>query len=249
MAEQTAQTAPPAIRTEPPAAKPDSAVVRDALGVGFAVGLSGFAFGVTSAGSGLTLLQTCALSLLVFTGASQFALVGALAAGGNPFTAAAGAFFLGVRNAFYGLRLSQLLALPRFVRPFAAHWVIDETTAVTLAQPSRRSARLGFTVTGLTLYVLWNLTTLVGAVGADAIGDTDAWGLDAASPAVFLALLAPMLRTGMERAVAGLAVLLALGFLPVLPAGVPVLVAALAAPAVLFVQGRRAGRTEKEEGR
>ncbi|MFF1479718.1 AzlC family ABC transporter permease [Streptomyces sp. NPDC058301] len=220
-------------------AKPDSAVVRDALGVGVAVGLSGFAFGVTSAGSGLTLLQTCALSLLVFTGASQFALVGALAAGGNPFTAAAGAFFLGVRNAFYGLRLSQLLALPRAVRPFAAQWVIDETTAVTLAQPTRRAARIGFTVTGLTLYVLWNLTTLAGAVGAEAIGDTDAWGLDAASPAVFLALLAPMLTTATERITAGLAVLLALGFLPVLPAGVPVLMAALAAPVVLFLKGRR----------
>ncbi|MFE6891644.1 AzlC family ABC transporter permease [Streptomyces sp. NPDC057694] len=223
------------------AGKPTAAVVRDALGVGIAVGLSGFAFGVTSAGSGLSVLQSCALSLLVFTGASQFALVGALAAGGNPFTAAAGAFFLGVRNAFYGLRLSQLLALPRAVRPFAAHWVIDETSAVSLAQPDRRSVRLGFTVTGLTLYVLWNLTTLVGALGAEAIGDTDAWGIDAAGPAVFLALLAPMLRTTTERAVAGLAVLLMLGLLPVLPAGVPVLVAALAAPAVLYVEGRRRG--------
>ncbi|MGW1281288.1 AzlC family ABC transporter permease [Streptomyces tsukubensis] len=225
-----------------PAAKPDAAVVRDALGVGIAVGLSGFAFGVTAAGSGLSLLQTCALSLLVFTGASQFALVGALAAGGNPFTAAAGAFFLGVRNAFYGLRLSQLLALPRAVRPFAAHWVIDETTAVALAQPTRRSVRLGFTVTGLTLYVLWNLTTFLGAIGAEAIGDTNAWGLDAAGPAVFLALLAPMLRTAAERAVAGLAVLLGLGLLPLLPAGVPVLVAALAAPAVLWLKGRTSGR-------
>ncbi|WP_274565146.1 AzlC family ABC transporter permease [Streptomyces spiramyceticus] len=238
------------MRAEPePEPKPDSAVVRDALGVGVAVGLSGFAFGVTSAGAGLTVLQTCALSLLVFTGASQFALVGALAAGGNPLTAAAGAFFLGVRNAFYGLRLSQLLALPRFVRPFAAHWVIDETTAVTLAQPTRRSARLGFTVTGLSLYVLWNLTTLLGGLGAEAIGDTDVWGLDAASPAVFLALLAPMLRTTMERAVGGLAVVLALGLLPVLPAGVPVLVAALAAPAVLYVQGRRTRNTVTEEAR
>ncbi|MYV39030.1 branched-chain amino acid ABC transporter permease [Streptomyces sp. SID1328] len=222
------------------AGKPDSAVVRDALGVGVAVGLSGFAFGVTSAGSGLGLLQTCALSLLVFTGASQFALVGALAAGGNPFTAAAGAFFLGVRNAFYGLRLSQLLALPRALRPFAAQWVIDETTAVTVAQPDRRSARLGFTVTGLSLYVLWNLTTLLGALGAQALGDTDAWGLDAAGPAVFLALLAPMLTTFTERAVAALAVVLGLGLLPVLPAGAPVLVAALAAPLALFVQGLRA---------
>lgn len=219
--------------------KPDGAVVRDALGVGVAVGLSGFAFGVTSAGSGLSLPQTCALSLLVFTGASQFALVGALAAGGNPFTAAAGAFFLGVRNAFYGLRLSQVLALPRAIRPFAAQWVIDETTAVALAQPTRRATRIGFTVTGLSLYVLWNLTTLLGALGAEALGDTGAWGLDAAGPAVFLALLAPMLRTTAERAVAGIAVVLGLGLLPVLPAGVPVLVAATAAPVVLWAEGRR----------
>ncbi|MFD4132267.1 AzlC family ABC transporter permease [Streptomyces goshikiensis] len=221
------------------AGRPRAAVVRDALGVGVAVGLSGFAFGVTAAGAGISTLQACVLSLLVFTGASQFALVGALAAGGNPFTAAAGAFFLGTRNAFYGLRLSQLLALPRAVRPFAAHWVIDETTAVALAQPDRKSARLGFTVTGLALYVLWNLTTLLGALGAEAIGDTSAWGLDAAGPAVFLALLAPMLKTSTERAVAALALVLGLGLLPVLPAGVPVLVAALAAPAVLWMKGRR----------
>jgi predicted branched-subunit amino acid permease len=226
--------------------KRDAAVVRDALGVGIAVGLSGFAFGVTSAGSGLSLLQTCTLSLLVFTGASQFALVGALAAGGNPFTAAAGAFFLGMRNAFYGLRLSQLLALPRAVRPLAAQWVIDETTAVALAQPTRRSVRIGFTVTGLSLYILWNLTTLLGAVGARAVGDTDAWGLDSAGPAVFLALLAPMLKTTTERAVAGAAVVLGLGLLPALPAGVPVLVAALAAPAVLYMEGRRTKPATRE---
>lgn len=213
-----------------------------------AVGLSGFAFGVTSAGSGLTLTQTCALSLLVFTGASQFALVGALAAGGSALAAAAGAFFLGARNAFYGLRLSQLLALPRVVRPLAAQWVIDETAAVSLAQPTRRSARIGFAVTGLSLYVLWNLTTLLGALGADAIGDTRAWGLDAAGPAVFLALLAPMVKSGTERVVAGLAVLLGLGLLPVLPAGVPVLAAALAAPLVLWARGRRE-RVRGEEGR
>ncbi|WP_408909514.1 AzlC family ABC transporter permease [Streptomyces solicavernae] len=229
------------------AEKADSAVVRDALGVGVAVGLSGFAFGVTSVGNGLSLLQTCALSLLVFTGASQFALVGALAGGGNPVTAAAGAFFLGVRNAFYGLRLSQLLQLPRLVQPLAAHWVIDETTAVTLAQPTRRARRIGFTVTGLALYVLWNVTTLLGGLGASAVGDTDAWGLDAAAPATFLALLAPMLRTTTERAVALLAVVLGLALLPVLPAGVPVLVAALAAPLVLFVEGRKIRARERKD--
>nr|WP_307819357.1 AzlC family ABC transporter permease [Microbispora rosea] len=296
--------------------KPRAAVVRDALGVGTAVGLSGFAFGVTSAGAGLTVAQTCVLSLLVFTGASQFALVGALGTGGNPLAAAAGALLLGVRNAFYGLRLSQLLGLSGVVRPFAAQWVIDETSAVALAQPDRRLARLGFTVTGVSLYAGWNITTFLGALGAAALGDPAAWGLDAAGPAVFLALLLPMLRArsssppaaspagpagdggpvgvigghgrpddpagprgeaepdGDERprddaappqaappsspgtpsgrtslvrreeaAVAVLAVALALASVPFVPAGVPVLVAVLAAPAVLAVSRLRAGRS------
>lgn len=125
--------------------------------------------------------------------------------------------------------------------------MIDETTAVALAQPSRRAARIGFTVTGLTLYVLWNATTLLGALGAEAIGDTEAWGLDAAGPAVFLALLAPMLKSATERATAGIAVLLGLGLLPVLPAGVPVLAAALAAPLVLWFRGRRTTPAGREK--
>ncbi|GLW20400.1 branched-chain amino acid ABC transporter permease [Microbispora triticiradicis] len=261
--------------------KPRSAVVRDALGVGAAVGLSGFAFGVTSAGAGMTLAQTCVLSLLVFTGASQFALVGALGAGGAPLPAAAGALLLGVRNAFYGLRLSQVLGLPAAVRPLAAHWVIDETSAVALAQPDRRLARLGFTVTGVTLYAGWNVTTLLGALGAAALGDPAAWGLDVAGPAVFLALLLPMLRDRSaaapsaragaapapgqggegtatarparaallrhEVAVAALAVVLALACVPFLPAGVPVLVAVLAAPAVLAVAALRSRAAARRE--
>ncbi|WP_438874185.1 AzlC family ABC transporter permease, partial [Streptomyces calidiresistens] len=224
-----------------PARPEDRAAVRDGLGVGVAVGLSGFAFGITAATAGLTVLQSCALSLLVFTGASQFALVGALAAGGNPFTAAAGAFFLGVRNGFYGLRLATVLAVPGRWRPVVAHAVIDETTAVSLARPDRRSARVGFAVTAVSLYALWNLTTLLGALGASRIADPAVWGLDAAGPAVFLALLAPMLRSGRERATAGLAVVIALVALPILPAGVPVLTAALAAPLVLVAtRGRGA---------
>ncbi len=208
--------------------------------MGVAVGLSGFAFGATAAGAGISVPQACALSLLVFTGASQFALVGALGAGAAPFAAAAGALFLGVRNAFYGLRLSQALRLPWQVRPFAAQWVIDETSAVTFAQPDRPSARLGFTVTGASLFALWNLTTLLGALGAAALGNPSAWGLDAAGPAVFLALLAPMVERGRsERATAALGVVLVLVAVPLLPAGVPVLVAAAAAPAVLLA--RRGG--------
>ncbi|WP_182884916.1 AzlC family ABC transporter permease [Microbispora sp. H10885] len=274
-------TAPPQKPHSGLPTKPRSAVVRDALGVGAAVGLSGFAFGVTSAGAGMTLAQTCVLSLLVFTGASQFALVGALGAGGAPLPAAAGALLLGVRNAFYGLRLSQVLGLPAAVRPLAAHWVIDETSAVALAQPDRRLARLGFTVTGVTLYAGWNVTTLLGALGAAALGDPAAWGLDVAGPAVFLALLLPMLRDRSaaapsaragatpapgqdgegtatarparaavlrhEVAVAVLAVVLALACVPFLPAGVPVLVAVLAAPAVLAVSALRSRAAARRE--
>ncbi|WP_245880701.1 AzlC family ABC transporter permease [Streptomyces zhaozhouensis] len=232
--------------SERPTGEARAATLRDSLGVGFAVGLSGFAFGVTAVSGGLSVAQACVLSLLVFTGASQFALVGALAGGGNPYTAAAGAFFLGVRNCFYGLRLSSVLSPSRRTRPLVAHWVIDETTAVTLAQPNAPLARLGFAVSGTTLFVCWNLTTLLGALGAGSIGDPDAWGLDAASPAVFLALLAPMLRSTAERATAVLAVLLGLACLPLLPTGVPVLVAALAAPLVLLFAGRRGRDTVAE---
>ena len=222
----------------------DRAVVRDALGVGVAVGLSGVAFGVAATSAGLSPAQSCLLSLLVFTGASQFALVGALAAGAGALPAAAGALFLGVRNAFYGLRLSSLLLLPRGVRPLAAHWIIDETAAVALAQQDRRRARIGFLVTGAAVYLLWNATTLLGAVGAGALGDPRDWGLDAAGPAVFLALLAPRLGGGAERWVAALAVVMVLVGHVLLPPGVPVLLAALAAPAVLLLERRGERRRE-----
>ncbi|WP_055590558.1 AzlC family ABC transporter permease [Streptacidiphilus griseoplanus] len=239
----SAVTQPPAMDAVAPTARPTAAVVRDSLGVGIAVGISGVAFGVAGAGAQLTVWQTCALSLLVFTGASQFALVGALAAGAAPVAAVAGALFLGVRNSFYGLRLSERLALPRAVRPFAAQLVIDETAAVALVQPDRRSTRWGFTVTGLSLFALWNLTTLAGALGAGALGDPAAYGLDAAGPAVFLALLAPRLREGgAERAVAAVGAVLSLAATFVVPAGVPVLLALAAVPLVALALRYRARR-------
>lgn len=233
-------------RATPGPARPDAAVVRDALGVGLAVGMSGLAFGVAGAGAQLTLWQTCALSLLVFSGASQFALVAALAAGAAPAAAVAGALFLGVRNGLYGLRLGPRLALPAPLRPLAAQLVIDETAAVTLVQPDRRSARIGFTVTGVSLYLTWNLSTLAGALGAGALGDPTRYGLDAAGPAVFLALLWPRLREGgEERAVALLGAGLALCAVPLLPAGVPVLLALAAVPTVAAALRLRAGRSHR----
>ncbi len=209
-------------------------VVRDSLGIGLTVGISGVAFGIAGSAAHLTVWQTCALSLLVFTGASQFALVGSLAAGGALLPAVIGALFLGARNAFYGLRLSERLAVPRVLRPLAAHLVIDETAAVALTRTARGPARLGFLVTGLSLFATWNLCTLAGALGADALGDPAAYGLDAAGPAVFLALLAPRLREGAtELRVAALGALLALAAATVLPTGVPVLLSIAAVPIVL----------------
>jgi len=238
------QTDPPP--TAPPPPPSDRAVVRDALTVGLAVGASGTAFGVTGAAAHLGVWQTCGLSLLVFTGASQFALVGALAAGAAVPAAVAGALFLGLRNCLYGLRLGPRLGLPRALRPLAAQIVIDETAAVTLVQPGRRSARIGFTVTGLSLYLVWNLTTLAGALGAGALGDPGRYGLDAAGPAVFLALLGPRLREGgTERSVAALGLLLALAAVPVLPDGTPVLLAIAAVPLALALRRARTGQADR----
>ncbi|MFI6445126.1 AzlC family ABC transporter permease [Kitasatospora sp. NPDC050543] len=232
------------VEPEAPAApaEPTRAIVRDSLGIGLTVGVSGLACGVAGTAAHLTTWQTCALSLLVFTGASQFALVASLAAGAALPAAVIGALFLGARNAFYGLRLGARLGFSRLERPFAAHLMIDETAAVALVRADRRGARLGFTVTGLTLFATWNICTLAGALGADALGDPNVYGLDAAGPAVFLALLAPRLREGAtELRVALLGAVLALAATTVLPTGVPVLLSIAAVPIVLAATGRRGG--------
>ena len=204
--------------------------VRDGIGLGLAVGVSGIAFGAAAVSSGLTAWQACALSLLAFTGASQFALAGVIAGGGSLLAGTAGAILLGSRNALYGLRLAGVLRPRGPARLLAAAGVIDETTAVTLAQPDPVSARTGFWVTFCCLYLTWNLATLGGALGAGKVGSPQAFGLDVVGPAAFLALIWPRLKAGRtERAVAVAGAAIALGATPVLPVGVPVILAAVAA--------------------
>ncbi len=213
----------------------DRRIARDGIAIGVASGAYGVSFGAISVTSGLDLWQTCVLSLLVFTGASQFALVGVLGAGGSALSGAATGLLLGSRNTLYGLRLAPLLHFRGVRRVTAAHLVIDESTAMAINRDTRETARAGFLWTGGAVFVLWNLATLVGALVGDALGDPRAYGLDAAACAAFLALLWPRLRDREMVAIAVVAAAVAVMLLPVLPAGIPVVLAALAA----LIAGRR----------
>ena len=204
-----------------------SAVVRDAIGVGVAVGAYAVSFGAVATTAGLSVAQTCVLSLLLFTGASQFALVGVLGAGGSAVAGIAAAMLLGVRNTLYGVRMADLLQVRGVRRVVATQVTIDETTAMALAAPAGLERR-AFFATGAAVYLLWNLGTLLGALGATRLGDPEALGLDAAVPAAFLALLVPQLTDRRMLAVAVVGALLALLAVPFTRPGVPVLVAALA---------------------
>ena len=203
-----------------------TAIVRDSLAVGLATGAYGFGFGAVSVAAGLSIAQTCVLSLLMFTGASQFAMVGVLASGGTAWAGAASALLLGTRNTLYGLRLAPLLAYRGWRRAGAAHLLIDESTAMSVTRTTSAAARTGFLTTGGSIFVLWNAATLAGALAGEAIGDPRDYGLDAAVGAAFLALLWPRLDRSLHRLVAVLAAGVALGVVPFTAAGVPVLVAA-----------------------
>ncbi|MDH6125384.1 AzlC family ABC transporter permease [Kitasatospora sp. GP82] len=204
-----------------------ASVIRDAVGVGLAVGALGISFGALSAVFGLSLVETSALSLLMFSGASQFAFIGVIGAGGNPLAGAAVAALLGSRNALYGLNLSALLGVHGPRRALAAHLVLDESSAMAIGRRDDRSARLAFWATGASVFVLWNLATLFGAWGAAALPDPSALGLDVASPAAFIALLAPRVRSRGPWVVALAAGAVALAAVPFVPIGTPALVAAV----------------------
>jgi predicted branched-subunit amino acid permease len=208
--------------------------LRDGLAVGIATAAYGVSFGALSVASGLDVWQTCVLSLVMFSGGSQFALVGVLAGGGTGagVAAIASAALLGTRNGIYGIRTSPIVGRGFWKRVAAAWITIDESTAVSLAQPTPRSRRLGFWVTGLAVFIGWNLTTLAGALIGDALGDTSAFGLDAAAAAAFVGLLWPRLKRMQARAVAVAAAVVAALLTPVLMPGLPVLVAAVVAVVV-----------------
>lgn len=201
------------------------------IGVGLATGLYGISFGALSTTAGLDVWQTQVLSLLMFSGGSQFAFIGVIAAGGPAAVGAAvvSAWLLGVRNGFYAVRMNPILEAIGFKRLIAAQLTIDESTAVSTGQTSTPQQRLGFWLTGAAVFVFWNSMTLLGAILGNALGDPSVWGLDAAAAAAFLGLLWPRLRERQALAVAALAFLIAVITTPSLPAGVPVILAGIAA--------------------
>ncbi len=201
------------------------ATASQSLSVSFTVGLYGTAFGAAGIAAGFSVLQTCLLSLLAFSGASQFAVVGVMGAGGTAIAAIATASLLGVRNMLYALRMAPLLHVSGFKKVVAAQVTIDESTGVALSQEQlgTEAMKQGFWLTGFGVYIFWNIFTLLGALGAQAMGNPSAWGLDAAVPAAFLGLVWPRLTNKLERALAICALVLAVLLSPVLSAGLPII--------------------------
>lgn len=214
-------------------------IVRDGIAVGLATGTYGVSFGAVAVAGGLDVWQACALSLLVFTGASQFALVGVIASGGNPAFGALSGLLLGTRNTLYGLKIAPMLGFRGVRRAAAAHLVIDESTAMTVTRTTREHARAGFLSTGLAVFTLWNLATLAGALAGNAIGDPRTYGLDAAVGGAFLGLLWPRLDSPRNRVAALLGAALALSLVSLTPAGVPVLAAGVVAVGLGLMAGDR----------
>jgi len=212
----------------------ESTTLRDSLSVSITVGAYGTAFGAAAVANGFSVLQTCLLSLLTFSGASQFAVIGVLGAGGGAISGIATASLLGIRNGVYGVIMAPRLKVKGFKRIVAAQITIDESTAVALGQEVRGESamRQGFWLTGFGVFLFWNLFTVAGALGAQAMGDIRAWGLDSAVPAAFLGLVWPRLKTNRDRFLAVGCVVFALAMTPILPAGLPIIATAFIAVAV-----------------
>lgn len=198
-------------------------VDRTALSVAVTVGLYGAAFGAAGVTADFSILQTCLLSILLFSGASQFAVVGIMGAGGAAVSAIATATLLGFRNALYGLQMAPILKVKGLKRFLAAQITIDESTAVATLQENDADRRRGFYITGIGVYVFWNLFTFLGALGASAIGDPSVWGLDAAVPAAFCGLIWPRLKNKTHFVVSAVAIAWALLLTPITPAGIPII--------------------------
>lgn len=198
------------------------------LSISVATGLYGISFGALAVAAGLSVGQTAVLSLLMFTGGSQFAFIGVLATGGGPPAAFGAATLLYLRNAIYGAQMN-LLIQPGRLKWIAAHVTIDESAGTASIQETLDERRKGFWTAGIGVFVLWNIMTLAGALAGQTMANPAVWGLDGAAVAAFIALLWPRISRGNMAGVAvgcGFVTFLAI---PLAPSGVPIVISAVVA--------------------
>lgn len=199
-------------------------LARDVALICLAVALVGLSFGAITVSSGLPIWLPMLLSILVFAGAAQFMFVGIVAAGGNPIAAMAAGLLVNARHLPFGFAVADVLrGTGRLRRLLGTHLMVDETVAFALAQPDPRRRRIAYWLCGAGLFVSWNIGVVAGAVGGTLVSDTAAFGLDAAFPAVLLALVLPALRDRATRRAILAGSVVALVVAPFVPAGVAVL--------------------------
>lgn len=224
-----------------------STVKKDAISLSIATGVYGISFGALAIAAGLNTWQAMLLSLVLYSGGSQFAVIGVLGAGGTGASAVATSTLLGIRNGIYGMQLNAILRPRGFRKVLAAHLTIDESAAMSVGRPTKQLASTGFWWTGIGVFILWNSMTFVGTLAGNAMGDPKKYGLDAAAVGAFLALLWPRLGTLEGKLTAGLAAVIALGLSPITTSGIPVLATVVAAVVVgtwLFKRDAAAGHAE-----
>jgi 4-azaleucine resistance transporter AzlC len=203
----------------------DRGLARDIGLVCLADCLVGVSYGAIAVSSGFPFWLPMLMSLLVFAGASQFMFVGIVAAGGNPFAAVLAGLLANARHLPFGFAIGDVLGKRWSTRLAGSHLMIDESVAFALAQREADRRRAAYWACGIGLFACWNLGVVAGAFAGSVISDTDVFGLDAAFPAVLLALVLPSLRDRASRLPVLVGVVVALAATPFLPAGLPVLLA------------------------
>jgi 4-azaleucine resistance transporter AzlC len=201
--------------------------VRATLPLGVAVLGFGVSFGVLARAAGMGSVAPIVMSATTFAGSAQFAAASVLSAAGSIVTAVVAAVLLNARYAPIGVSVAPFLTGSLWSRFLHGQLVVDESWAIAAEGDGRYNPRV-LVGSGLTIYVGWVLGTTLGVLFGKVIGDPAKLGLDAAFPALFLALLVPQLKTARSKQAAVLGAAIALALTPFTPPGVPIIAASAA---------------------
>lgn len=200
-----------------------------AISIGLAISPFGLAFGALCAESGIGVWEALGFSSLVFGGSSQFAAVSVLADDGTVIAAVTAGLLLNLRSLAFGVSMAPSLKGSLLWRAGVSQLMIDESTAIGSSQSTHALRRYGYLWGGLSVFVLWNATTLIGvSVLSEAESLITDLGIDATIPAAFLGLIWNKLENVKHRVVALIGAITALILIPITPAGIPVIAAASA---------------------